>query len=397
MERSSSPASPETSLCLSGGGYRAAIFHLGALRWLNQCGLLPRLKIVSSVSGGSILAAHLAHRLQPWPTHRLEDAEWQKLVEDPFRQFVKQDLRTPAVLCRAWPRNWFRSWASVERLRQGYVRHLLGGRDRTLDELPSRPSFIFCSTDMVFGVNWESARDYVGNYEAGYVSPPPASWTLARAVAASSCFPPVFPPMKTGLAAAAYNQRGEYSGADRERLLESIRLTDGGLYDNLGLQPVMRERNVLVSDGGGRMQFTRVELPWNRLVRYADLLQSGIGKLRRSWLIMDYQRHERDPSRKFGTYWGIADSALTGPPDYGPELAALIASVRTDLNRFTDAEFEILLNHGYYRAARKMLEKTPDWVPQAASLEPPYDRWTQEAQVRQALRQSHKRHVLFRR
>lgn len=53
-------------LCLSGGGYRAAVFHLGALRRLNEFDILARLKTISSVSGGSIISAHLATRI---PTH----------------------------------------------------------------------------------------------------------------------------------------------------------------------------------------------------------------------------------------------------------------------------------------------------------------------------------------
>ena len=44
------------ALCLSGGGYRAMLFHVGALWRLNELGLLPRLDRVSSVSGGSITA-----------------------------------------------------------------------------------------------------------------------------------------------------------------------------------------------------------------------------------------------------------------------------------------------------------------------------------------------------
>src|SRR3954452_20292285 len=55
------------ALCLSGGGFRAALFHLGALRRLDELGVLARVDTVSSVSGGSILAAHLADRLRPWP------------------------------------------------------------------------------------------------------------------------------------------------------------------------------------------------------------------------------------------------------------------------------------------------------------------------------------------
>src|SRR3954451_11457744 len=47
------------ALCLSGGGYRAMLFHTGVLWRLNDAGLLPQLKRVSSVSGGSIVAARL--------------------------------------------------------------------------------------------------------------------------------------------------------------------------------------------------------------------------------------------------------------------------------------------------------------------------------------------------
>src|SRR5438270_13585462 len=50
---------PGIALCLSGGGYRAMLFHLGALWRLNEVGYLPKLQQVSSVSGGSITAAYL--------------------------------------------------------------------------------------------------------------------------------------------------------------------------------------------------------------------------------------------------------------------------------------------------------------------------------------------------
>src|SRR3954451_6586817 len=54
----SKPA-PGAALCLSGGGYRAMVFHLGALWRLNEAGLLKDLKRISSVSGGSITSALL--------------------------------------------------------------------------------------------------------------------------------------------------------------------------------------------------------------------------------------------------------------------------------------------------------------------------------------------------
>ena len=45
------------ALCLSGGGFRAMLFHTGALWRLNELGFLPILKRISSVSGGSIIGA----------------------------------------------------------------------------------------------------------------------------------------------------------------------------------------------------------------------------------------------------------------------------------------------------------------------------------------------------
>jgi len=51
---------PQAGLCLSGGGYRAMLFHLGSLLRLQETGILARVNRISSVSGGSIVAGLLA-------------------------------------------------------------------------------------------------------------------------------------------------------------------------------------------------------------------------------------------------------------------------------------------------------------------------------------------------
>src|SRR2546422_7428503 len=58
------PPRPGIAMCLSGGGYRAMLFHVGALWRLNEAGFLPRLDRISSVSGGSITAGALG---LAWP------------------------------------------------------------------------------------------------------------------------------------------------------------------------------------------------------------------------------------------------------------------------------------------------------------------------------------------
>ncbi len=46
-------------LALSGGGFRANLYHLGMVRFLRDAGLLSKVSHITSVSGGSIFAAHL--------------------------------------------------------------------------------------------------------------------------------------------------------------------------------------------------------------------------------------------------------------------------------------------------------------------------------------------------
>src|SRR5687767_13325740 len=87
------------ALCLSGGGFRATLFHLGALGRLNELGLLTRrdFRTVSSVSGGSIAAAQLGTALTrvSVPAEGPIPAEvWDREVRTPLRAFTKKDVRT---------------------------------------------------------------------------------------------------------------------------------------------------------------------------------------------------------------------------------------------------------------------------------------------------------------
>src|SRR6476661_8892579 len=92
------------ALCLSGGGFRAALFHLGTLRRLNELGILSQVSTITSVSGGSIISAHLATRWK-WPAPDTSALNWDVFVAAPFCAFTSRDLRTgatrrPSVLTR---------------------------------------------------------------------------------------------------------------------------------------------------------------------------------------------------------------------------------------------------------------------------------------------------------
>lgn len=83
------------ALRLSGGGYRAALFHLGAVRRLNELGVLGKVDTITSVSGGSILAAHLATTIgSRWPTGDEVLPDFDTTVAKPFHRMANRNIRT---------------------------------------------------------------------------------------------------------------------------------------------------------------------------------------------------------------------------------------------------------------------------------------------------------------
>ncbi len=400
-----SPARSGVALCLSGGGFRAALFHLGALRRLNEYGALSQVDTISSVSGGSILSAHLADRIRAWPAAGDVVPDWEDQVAAPFREFTGKNLRTwlPLLgLAQQFLRRDVTRGAATEVLAQRYEERLTRLR---FPELPNRPRFVICATDLVFGVNWvfdsgaygtDSGR--FGDYQAGYVQPAP-SWSVGRAVAASSCFPPLFVPMRTGLNSGNLGG-GLYSGDDRGQLIGGIGLTDGGVYDNLGLEPVWKDhRVVLVSDGGGIFKAARPRgLRW-RMERYLAVTSEQARAVRKRWLISSFLA-----GQVTGTYWGIGSAAAnygTGTDGYAERLAQdVIAEIRTDLDAFSPAEAAILENHGYLLAEAAIQAHLGGAITipvPAPALNIPHPEWMDEDKVRRALVSSAHRHVWGRR
>ncbi|MDX1620357.1 MAG: patatin-like phospholipase family protein [Nitriliruptorales bacterium] len=385
-----------TALCLSGGGYRAALFHLGALTRLNEVGALGQVDTIASVSGGSILAAHLATAIEDWPAPGESVRDWESQVAVPFRTFTALDVRTWPVLNRLMPWNWLRSDTAVRTLAAQYERYLTSIR---LGDLPKRPRFVLCATDMTFGVNWifDSGDDHgrrgrMGDYQAGYR--PLADWPLARAVAASSCFPPVFNPLRPDLDADRLHD-GAYDEDDRADLIGQLELSDGGVYDNMGLEPVWKDhQTVLVSDGGAVFEAERDTGLFWRLNRYTAVAGRQGSALRKRWLISNFVAGLMD-----GTYWGLGSVAAHygGAGGYSDDLVDdVISEIRTDLDQFSEAETAALENHGYLLAEAALSRHAPKLISTDAPPTPPHPDWMDEERLRAALAESHQRQIFGR-
>ncbi|MFD2175846.1 patatin-like phospholipase family protein [Rhodobacter lacus] len=346
-------------LALSGGGFRAALFHLGALRRLVELGVLTNVDRISSVSGGSIVTGRLAEVWEEFAANP-EVATFERLVGDPVRAFCSQSIDLPAILKAA--ANPFSS--AGEMLEKAYAESLI---TKSLDALPDHPTFIFNATNLQTGRNFRFSKAYMGDWRIGLLPGP--LLPVARAVAASSAFPPWFAPVTL----AHPGPFEPVEGADLNgtpAYTRTIRLADGGVYDNLGLETVWKRcKTVLVSDAGAHFQPTpHPGRDWlSQALRAYDIVTDQSRGLRKRWLIDQFvASRSEDGTARSGTYWGLETNiAHYGLPDClpcAPAVTAELARLRTRLNPFTDREKGMLINFGYALTDAALRRHTPDII-----------------------------------
>ena len=153
------PARPKIALSLSGGGFRATFFHLGVVACLRDAQLLSDVKVITSVSGGSILAGHLAVN---WDSYAGSPEEFEKAATK-LVQFAGSDLRNKIL--RTWMLalvtfvltfgRWMPSSRKVTSILQKQYGQLYGDADlRMLGPTlasPNKPRFHVLATSMTSG------------------------------------------------------------------------------------------------------------------------------------------------------------------------------------------------------------------------------------------------------
>ncbi|MCI0376219.1 MAG: patatin-like phospholipase family protein [Gemmataceae bacterium] len=396
-------------------GFRATVFHLGAIQRLNELGVLARLSTITSVSGGSILNGVLATR---WSRLKLAaDGRYSNLREEigvPVRDFCAKDLRTPILVgTRLNPINWgelVRDGFSVSAnfLADGYARLY----DSSLADIPAPssqvPRFIFCATNVRTGACWHfhaGPEARMGDFYTGYCD---ARWVrVSEAVAASSAFPPAFSAFRLRTPKDSSFSRddpwGEFRVVSSKRSDEQhgvrnepVFLTDGGIYDNLAVEPVWdRYRMLLVSDAGRPFQAVRrigqALIP--RLLRVAEISMEQVRAVRQRWLVADFQEKKR-----IGAIWTLhtrlEDFPITDARGYGKGARELLKRVRTDLDGFSDGEIACLENHGYSIADAALRSRAPGLCPKIKSaFEWPHEPWRDEEKLAKALAESARRRI----
>ena len=333
------------ALCLSGGGYRAMLFHLGTLWRLHESGLLPRLDRISSVSGGSITAAVLAIAWDRIDFARPPAASgFADHVVGPVRALASRTLDDDAIVGGV-----LLPGTVGDRIAAAYSRHLFG--EATLQDLPDRPRFVINATNVQSGALWRFSKPYMGDWKVGRVFSPRVP--LALAVAASSAFPPVLSPIDLQLDPGSFKPRSG-SGLQREPFTSEVVLTDGGVYDNMGLETAWkRYSTVYVSDAGALLQSEpEPRRDWARhAYRVLDVVDSQVRSLRKRAVMAAFEAVPGTAGARRGAYWGIgtAHGRYAGRSGLScdAEATAALASVPTRLKRLDDLLQRRLVNWGY--------------------------------------------------
>lgn len=314
---------------------------------LQPAGSLQR---ISSVSGGSLLAAMLGLKwtklavAQPGLVDR-----YVKLVVAPIRKLAGVSLagKDPkGVMHMLW--NIVSPGSVNDHIIAAYKKHLFG--DATLQDLPDSPRFVINASNLQSGALWRFMKPYMRDWRVGEVKRP--TIPLAQAVAASSAFPPVLAPAPLSLRDEDYTPNSGGKGRDnlqRAPFTTKPALADGGVCDNLGLETAYkRYQTLFVSNAGAPFGIQpEVHSDWVRLgQRCIDVMDNQVLSLRKRLLVGDLVAGVRN-----GAFWDIEqDIAVHGCPQplaCPGDATWRLAQLGTDLSAKDDAMQERLINWGY--------------------------------------------------
>ena len=397
-EQSSSPAGGEQhsiehiDLALSGGGFRATLFHLGVIGFLRSQGLLEKVRTICSVSGGSILAAHMVTR---WPEYAHGGEEdFIKAAEHLIRAIQHDDISLRALLrFQSAYRVLLRRALDSERLVDEY-RRILGPTNNDVTNAAQNPAphpitrwddinrlkyeipevqilATHLNTATMCGFNRNaffisSNRDDSDDSVQALVKFAEAVNTggedIARAVGASSAFPPIFAPLPL-------------IKGDRSNL---HLLTDGGVYDNSGVNRLRelynengwtshRNRLVLVSDAGralsvvvGQRFDTIIELG----TRVTDAQANRTAESETEQAQAFFNAHDI-PVLRCSIHEML--NGASAPVNHSSPLQQKLGAIRTELDKFSDVEVFALYRHGFLVARHQYLTKLKTQVGEQAS------------------------------
>jgi predicted acylesterase/phospholipase RssA len=301
--------SGKVGLALSGGGFRASLFHVGVLAYLAERDALRRVETLSCVSGGAILGAYyylevkrLLESKKDADITRQDYVDLVQRLESEFLAGVQTNIR-----CRAFGsvvanlRTFFQpGYTTTRRLGDLYEAELYsrvndgrGGQPRYLSDLFATPLgevpdfkpkydnwrrsakvpiLVLNATTLNTGHNWQFTASWMGEPPSSIDSEIEGNYRLRRMYYGEApgpkdqwrhwysrlWAPPDYQRFRLGDAVAASScVPGLFDPLVLPDLYDgkTVRLVDGGVYDNQGIASLLEQdcSVMIVSDASGQM------------------------------------------------------------------------------------------------------------------------------------------------
>ncbi len=340
---------PCIALALSGGGIRAMVFHLGVLRLLAERNRLENIKKISTVSGGSlIIGLVFSENNLNWPSSKIflesvYPALRKKLTNGSLMVGIFKQLLKP------WNLRYLLSRANLlaMELEKNW------GLNQQLSELPSHPEWSINGTTAETGKRFRFKRKNLGDYMIGYA--PSDNYPLSNALAVSAAFPGGIGPLSLHIKNMEWKKRPAWdapieSAKKVDPMFHRIRLYDGGVYDNLGLEPLFdagkleskHEGDVIIAvDASSPLKtgFSFFSLnPW-RLMRISDIIYDQARSLRVRTFV-NYLKKGNCRGSYIYINTPVSENAKS-------DSSVLASNFPTTLRRINEKEFDLLAEHGY--------------------------------------------------
>ena len=374
-------ASERYALTLSGGGVRATVFHLGVLLWLAAQGRLERVHVLSTVSGGSLAAGLvLSSNHLRWPSsEQFIDGVLQQ-AKRAITEHSLQSITLFRTLRQPWKFAGGRGNLFAAALEDAWGIH------GTMKEIGASPRWFINATCLETAKNWRFSQHHLGDWKFGhnYTQAVP----LSIAMASSAAIPYMADFVKLDIEAEGWFKIDPGTDEPQSAInppTKSVRLWDGGLYENLGIEAVYKPQRefvdksvtrLIVSDASAYLADRYRESPGVLMARYPyirpprmfEIISEQTRSLRTRFLMDSIQSNRLTGSIvRLGVSVMKVDNAVarTRSPSQAScfldeQQVAQAAKHPTDGARMKPVSYANLLRHGFETADATLTAYQPE-------------------------------------